>query len=143
MSPAPEYHFGVYALIRTAQRVLLVHKTRGPYTGLLDLPGGSPEPGETWPQTLERELREELGLTIRASGDFRPFVVHARQSSGGAQIDFRHHGVVFELALPPAPPVTVTSPDTAGHEWFDLHTDDRTRLSAAVRAVLGDSCRGL
>jgi 8-oxo-dGTP pyrophosphatase MutT (NUDIX family) len=136
VSPAPQHHFGVYARIRDAGRILLVHKTRGPYTGLLDLPGGRPEPGETWPQTLERELHEELGLTTSATGDFRPFAIHVRQSSTGAPIDFHHHGVVLDLALA-SPPAPVTSPDTAGYEWFDLRTGDTTCLSAAVRTVLG------
>lgn len=138
----PQYHFGVYARIRDAGRLLLVQKIRGPYTGLLDLPGGRPEPGETWPQTLERELQEELGLTVSTIGDFRPFAIHVRQSSTGTPIDFHHHGVVMDLTLP-SPPAAVTSPDTAGHERFDLHTSDRTRLSAAVRAVVGNNCRGL
>jgi 8-oxo-dGTP pyrophosphatase MutT (NUDIX family) len=132
----PQYHFGVYARIRAGQRILLVHKTRGPYAGLLDLPGGHPEPGETWPQTLERELQEELGLTTKAIGDFRPFAVHVEESSTGEQLDFHHHGVVLDLPVPPTSPATVVSPDTAGHEWFDLRTGDRARLSSAVRAVL-------
>ena len=36
--PLPTYHFGVYARIVQEGRLLCVRKTRGPYTGLLDLP---------------------------------------------------------------------------------------------------------
>ncbi|MGW6195368.1 NUDIX domain-containing protein [Kribbella sp. NPDC055110] len=136
MAPAPQHHFGVYARIRDAHRILLVHKTRGPYTGLLDLPGGSPEPGESWPETLQRELQEELGLHLATSGHFQPFAVHVRATSTGAPINFHHRGVFLDLPRPPTAPSTHVSPDTAGWRWFDTCTDDETHLSPVVRAVL-------
>ena len=37
-------HKGVYGIIRKGNQILLIRKARGPYTGLYDLPGGSPEP---------------------------------------------------------------------------------------------------
>ncbi|GAA1596745.1 hypothetical protein GCM10009804_61560 [Kribbella hippodromi] len=132
-----EYHFGVYARISAAGCILLVHKTRGPYTNLLDLPGGRPEPGESWPQTLERELQEELGLRITAPTDFTPFTLHVRESSAGEPINLHHHGVYADVALPTALPTTsITSSDTAGSEWFNPTTDNHRRLSALAREVL-------
>ncbi|MGH3804616.1 MAG: hypothetical protein ACRDTD_31645, partial [Pseudonocardiaceae bacterium] len=45
-APSPSWHFGIYAAVVQGagddQRILTVHKTRGPYTGMLDLPGGAP-----------------------------------------------------------------------------------------------------
>lgn len=136
MGTGPQYHFGVYARIRDADRILLVHKTRGPYTGLLDLPGGRPEAGETWKQTLERELHEELGLHLSATGEFKPFTLHVQSSSTGAPIDFHHHGVFTDLPAPDAAPQAVDSPDTAGSEWINLHTINKSRLSPAALTVL-------
>lgn len=57
-------HFGVYAVIVKGGQILLVEKTRGPYAGLLDLPGGRLEPGETLEKALVREVKEETGLQI-------------------------------------------------------------------------------
>lgn len=136
MDPAPQHHFGVYARIRDAHRILLVHKTRGPYTGLLDLPGGSPEPGESWAETLERELHEELGLHLSTAGQFKPFALHVRTTSTGAPINFHHRGVFLDLPRPPTAPSTLTSPDTAGSRWFNTHTDNKTHLSPVVHTVL-------
>lgn len=58
---------GVYAVVTQADAVLLVRKTRGPFTGAWDLPGGGIESGETHEAALRRELREETGQRL---GDF-------------------------------------------------------------------------
>ncbi|TCC26632.1 NUDIX domain-containing protein [Kribbella speibonae] len=136
MAPEPQHHFGVYARIRDGNHILLVHKTRGPYTGLLDLPGGTPEPGESWQETLERELQEELGLHLPAVGRFKPFTIHVRTTSTGASINFHHRGVFLDLPRPPTAPSTSMSPDTAGSRWFNTRTDNKTHLSPVVHAVL-------
>ncbi|MFG1905417.1 NUDIX domain-containing protein [Kribbella sp. NPDC048928] len=134
--PAAQHHFGVYARIRDGDRILLVHKVRGPYTGLLDLPGGTPEPGESWPQTLQRELHEELGLVLPVTSEFKPFSIHVHHSSTGEPIDFHHRGVFQDLPRLPSVCRPGPSADTGGAEWFNLHSGNRTRLSAAVAEVL-------
>ena len=45
-------------------RVLLIQRARKPYFGMWSLPGGRLEPGETAEQAAEREIKEELGLTV-------------------------------------------------------------------------------
>ncbi len=55
---------GCYAIVNSDGRVLLVRKTRGPFTGSFDLPGGGMDHGENHLETVARELSEELGLDV-------------------------------------------------------------------------------
>lgn len=62
----PEYPMvGVGALIFRDQQVLLVRRGKEPAYGKWSLPGGLVEVGESLEQAVRREVREEVGLTVR------------------------------------------------------------------------------
>lgn len=54
-------HLGVYGIVTRGNKILLIKKAKGPYKGLLDLPGGRIEHGETIESALKREFDEEVG----------------------------------------------------------------------------------
>ncbi|MEM7361428.1 MAG: NUDIX domain-containing protein [Bacteroidota bacterium] len=58
------YYHGAYAVVVWHGRLLTLRKVRGPYKGMLDLPGGGIQAGETPLQALKRELQEEIGCTL-------------------------------------------------------------------------------
>jgi len=53
------------ALLLRRAGTLLTLRYRYGTADVYGLPGGNPDPGETLTETLVRELREELGLTVR------------------------------------------------------------------------------
>lgn len=143
IDPPPRWHHGVYAAAVTdtpaGPRLLTVRKTRGPYTGMLDLPGGAPEPGEDRHKTLARELTEETGGTIHQSGAWRTFDIKVSHASDGRPIQFRHHGHWCETQLTDVSAPTKTDQDVGGLHGLaldDWHTRDD--LSAPLQAVLGE-----
>jgi NAD+ diphosphatase len=55
----------VAAIVRDARgRILCIRRANEPGKGLLDLPGGFVDPGESAEEALRRELREELGTEV-------------------------------------------------------------------------------
>jgi A/G-specific adenine glycosylase len=76
---APTPHYDVAAgVIRDQQGRLLIAQRPmdGLLGGLWEFPGGKQEDGESLPQTLKRELREELGIEVEV-GDLFVVVKHA------------------------------------------------------------------
>jgi len=55
---------GVYGLLILENKILMIKKSRGPYKGKYDLPGGKIEERESLETALKREFIEETGLEI-------------------------------------------------------------------------------
>lgn len=75
------------ALIRDESgRILLIRRSADSrwWPNLWELPGGKPDPGETFAQTLIREVREETGLEIEMT-----------HLVGAAEHDLPHIRLVF------------------------------------------------
>jgi A/G-specific adenine glycosylase len=62
----PHFHIGA-AVIRLDGKILISQRPlKGLLGGLWEFPGGKQEPGESLPQTVRREIKEELGIEIKA-----------------------------------------------------------------------------
>lgn len=68
MKPAkkslPHYHVTAAVIGRDGKVLIAQRPMDGMLGGLWEFPGGKQQPGETLPQCLAREIREELGLEI-------------------------------------------------------------------------------
>ena len=53
------------AIIEYKSKVLVITRANEPKAGMLDFPGGFADYGESIEKTIVREIREELGITIK------------------------------------------------------------------------------
>ena len=90
-------HYGIYGAWLENGRLVTVRKARGPYLGMLDLPGGTPEDGESREQTLERELLEECGVTVITVRSWHEFDFLIDFTSAGEPLGEHHRGHIALL----------------------------------------------
>jgi len=114
-------------------RVLLVRRAKPPAFGEWAIPGGSVELGETLRQAVERELREETGITVRAGEICHTFEAVKRDDDGRV----RFHYVIIDLTAgylsgEPAPASDVTEA-----EWLTSGDLAGRPINAATLELLG------
>ncbi|GIQ71411.1 NUDIX domain-containing protein [Xylanibacillus composti] len=131
-------HHGVYGICSDDQKLLLIHKNGGPYSGRFDLPGGSLEPNESVAEALLREFREETGLVVKihSNAGFRDFVVPWIRS--GYEHTHCHHIALFYKVSYVDGDVT-RSPnidDSLGAEWVDIGLLNQDNSSPLVLEAL-------
>lgn len=137
LAPPVRRHFGIYGVHLDGDRALVIRKSRGPYRGMLDLAGGTPEPDEAREQTLLRELLEETGGRVVSAGPWQRFDLRVGRSSTGRSIDFRHSGLWCEVSLVGVELDLPPHEDVAERVWLPLPGwRSRTDLSPPLRAVL-------
>ena len=114
-------HLGVYGLIIEDNKVLLVKKSRGAYTGKLDLPGGSIEHGEKPEETLKRELLEETNCNIKdyklldANSVVVEWIHHDKLES------MHHIGIIYDVKIENHNiKKDADGQDSLGANWYNL-----------------------
>lgn len=114
-------HLGVYGVIIENEKILLVKKARGAYTGKLDLPGGSIEYGEKPIETLRRELMEETNCEIKniklidANSAVVNWLHHEEMES------MHHIGIIYEAEVINRDiKLDADGQDSLGACWYDI-----------------------
>jgi 8-oxo-dGTP pyrophosphatase MutT (NUDIX family) len=95
-------HIGVYGihLRKNNSQVLLILKSRGPYKGMYDLPGGGIEKDEKGEDALKREYIEEIGVDLLSYKFFYEDLFtfpYLSQSEG--LVNFQHKGYFYLVSL--------------------------------------------
>ena len=122
-SDVTKFHKGVYAIIKNDNQILLIKKARGPYTGLYDLPGGSPEAGETPEQTLIREVKEETNCDVEEYTflEEKTIVFSNFTKASGKTGVLQHTGVLFVAQVTGLPTEQGDGLDSNGAIWMPLN----------------------
>jgi len=93
-------HVGAYGFLIRNQKIALIKKARGGYTGLLDIPGGGIEHDETPVDALKREFMEEAGVTIQS---YRLLTATSRtfkwQVNEEIEEDLHHIGILYQVEV--------------------------------------------
>ena len=90
-------HLSAYGLIVENGSIVLIKKAKGPYTGLLDLPGGTIDYGERPIDTVVRELKEEVGIEVIDLELFDADSILYEYNHKGENQMFHHIGVFFKI----------------------------------------------
>ncbi|MEO1592413.1 MAG: NUDIX domain-containing protein [Cyanobacteria bacterium J06632_22] len=122
------------AVIESVGQVLLVRRAKDPDRGLLDLPGGFVDPGESLEQALVRELKEELGLALT--------VEHCSKYFCSSVNEYFYKGVLyhsldmfFKIQLDSQPEITPAD-DVGDYLWL---TPEDIKLSEIAFSSVRDA----
>lgn len=134
-------HVGVYGLILNEDKVLLIKKGRGAYTGKYDLPGGKIEFGETQTEALRREIDEETGLKCEKFEliDALSHRVQWKKENGETE-DLHHLGFIYKVSVESTSNVkdTFDGHDSLGAEWICIRSIDYEALTPFACKVISN-----
>lgn len=125
-------HFGVYAVILSedCKSILLIQKARGPYTGLLDLPGGSLEIDELLEDGLKREVKEETSCIIVDLKQIGCFSIKYEYNQDTPEKKLlRHIGVLYHANIMGNPSAASDGEDSNGSKWFEIENLDKNLIT--------------
>lgn len=100
---------GVRVLLINEDKILLVKHTYQPDWYTI---GGGVDPGETPRQALERELQEEVGVTLLSAPELFSVYYSRNKKHDDYIIFYTAHGCTQHV---------VTSPEIAEQQWFALN----------------------
>lgn len=90
-------NYAVAIIVSTPQGVVVVRDSKKPTPHFWKFPGGRNHPGETPPETAQRELQEETGLTL----DLNSLTMVHQEARGDAE--HLHHFFCFKASLANTP----------------------------------------
>lgn len=127
-------HIGVYGIYIKNNAVLLIKKSRGPYKGMYDLPGGRMETGETMEEGLKREFIEEVGCEL-TSQTFLSENEYTTPDYMGKP--FRHFGTYFVVSLSSEDiKISPDGEDSLGAEFVTLDKLDQVEVSPIAKPMI-------
>jgi mutator protein MutT len=123
---------GVGGVVFIEGRVVLVKRRHAPLRGQWSLPGGAVDVGETLPEAVRRELREEIGIETRV-GPLVELCEHiAREADGRV----RYHFVIADYVCEEVEGRLRPGSDAAAVAVVDPENLDSYALTETTRGVI-------
>jgi len=123
----------VAAVVRRGGRLLVTRRPdRGERRGQWEFPGGKLEPGESEPEALVREIREELGCSLAVG----PLILRHRHAYSDLAVEL----AFYECQLGPGEEPACLG--VAELDWAAPAALEGYDFLEADRAVLSDLARG-
>lgn len=107
-NPVPAVDF----IIERDSRILLIRRKNDPFKGMLSIPGGFVNEGETVEDAMKREAREETSLQVE------PVEILGVYSD--PKRDPRTHTLSITFIATPVAGTEKASDDASSLEWFDV-----------------------
>jgi ADP-ribose pyrophosphatase len=128
-----EPRLAVGGVVIKGDRVLLVRRGKPPAFGEWAIPGGSVELGETLKQAVEREIREETGIIVRAGEICHTIEAVKREDDGRVQF----HYVIIDLLAEYLSGEPVPASDVTEAAWLTSRDLDDRPINATTLELLG------
>ena len=127
-------HLGAYGLITNGTKILLIKKSRGAYTGKLDLPGGSFEHGETPKECVSREIIEETGLKVKQVKLYDAISCNVQWLDGNEMEDLHHIGIIYKVEVEDDKNIKEDADglDSLGAVWHEIKDLNKEDVSPFV-----------
>lgn len=128
-------HLGAYGILISEGKILLIKKANGPYTGKLDLPGGTIEFCERPEDALKRELLEEVGIEVLNYELFdADSVSFDWNSKEDTPIKAHHIGIFYKIKdykndVKKEMKVDEINDDSLGADFYDINKLSKKELS--------------
>ena len=134
----PKTHLGVYGVLVHENKILMIKKTRGPYTGKFDLPGGKLEHGESLAEGLRREWREETGVVVRSIKLLTNLTTRCSFKYEGENIDMYQVGLIYEITDADLSTLQENTnfEDSQGTVWIDPAKVSDSELSPFAQEIV-------
>jgi len=131
-------HIGSYGIIVNDQKIVLIKKARGGYTGKLDLPGGGIEHEESPETALKREIMEEVGIGIN---NYKLLTTLSNNLTWKIKEnyfeDLHHIGIIYiintsDTNIKEEP----DGIDSNGANWYDINTLNLDKLTPFAKYAI-------
>lgn len=130
-------HIGAYGIVVKNNKIVLIKKARGGYTGKLDLPGGGIEHNETPEDALKRELMEEIGANVIS---YKLLMVKDSniiwQIKENFYEDLHHIGIIYSANICGNIKKTPDGIDSNGANWYNINKLDLDTLTPFAKFAI-------